>query len=119
HAGGAQSQYLHLDTISVSLGQSVAQGQRLGTTGSSANGKGRGGVGPHLHFSLKINGKNVDFQKYVTLTVLPDSKVNADQVKQLLNWLGNNRAYNTYAYWHDIQSWAIGIGAYPANQHDG
>ncbi len=51
HGIGIYSLYLHLDTISVSVGDLVAKGQELGTTG------GRGprsstDYNPHLHFEI-------------------------------------------------------------------
>lgn len=47
--------YCHLSRQSVSSGQQVSKGQQIGLTGST------GGVtGPHVHFSVKINGSYVD-----------------------------------------------------------
>ncbi|WP_244963382.1 M23 family metallopeptidase [Actinomyces trachealis] len=47
--------YCHLSAWSVSDGQYVSQGSQIGLTGST------GGVtGPHVHFSVRINGSFVD-----------------------------------------------------------
>ncbi len=47
--------YCHLSAQTVSSGQSVSQGQQIGVTGMT------GGVtGPHVHFSVRINGSYVD-----------------------------------------------------------
>ncbi|SPT53816.1 Glycyl-glycine endopeptidase ALE-1 precursor [Actinomyces bovis] len=47
--------YCHLSAFSVSAGQQVSQGAQIGLTGST------GGVtGPHVHFSVRINGSFVD-----------------------------------------------------------
>lgn len=60
HGGGVVTEYLHNSALLVSNGQRVQQGEsiaRSGNTGSS--------TGPHLHIVLRINGVNVDFEKYV------------------------------------------------------
>lgn len=47
--------YCHLSAISVSSGTWVSRGQQIGLTGTT------GGVtGPHVHFSVSINGSYVD-----------------------------------------------------------
>ncbi|MEY9950767.1 M23 family metallopeptidase [Leifsonia sp. EB34] len=61
HLDGTRTEYLHLSSISVAAGQSVQQGQRIAASGAT----GEKVDGPHLHISLKINGANVDFEKYV------------------------------------------------------
>ncbi|MEU9232394.1 LysM peptidoglycan-binding domain-containing M23 family metallopeptidase [Streptomyces subrutilus] len=48
HADGKYSQYAHLSSLSVSAGQSVTAGQRLGLSGSTGN-----STGPHLHFEIR------------------------------------------------------------------
>ncbi len=62
HEDGSLSYYLHLDTFSVKQGDSVKQGQKIGTVGSTGT-----STGPHLHFEIKINGKNVNPMDYVKL----------------------------------------------------
>jgi hypothetical protein len=47
--------YAHLSGIFVSEGQVVAQGQLLGTVGSTGN-----STGPHLHFEIRDFGQRVD-----------------------------------------------------------
>jgi LysM repeat protein len=51
HGNGWQSLYAHLDYVGVKCGQSVSQGQGIGTAGSTGN-----STGPHLHFEIRSNG---------------------------------------------------------------
>jgi murein DD-endopeptidase MepM/ murein hydrolase activator NlpD len=53
HGGGYLSYYAHLDSISVSLGQRVTQGQQVGKIGSTGQSS-----GPHLHLVIYAPDKN-------------------------------------------------------------
>ena len=55
HSGGYQTMYAHLDTMLVRRGQNVAQGEQLGTMGSTGS-----TTGPHLHFSVFLNAEPID-----------------------------------------------------------
>lgn len=57
---GATTQYYHLDSVSVSVGQAVNGGQMIGTMGATGF-----VTAPHLHFELWINGVNVNPGIYV------------------------------------------------------
>lgn len=48
HGNGWQSVYAHLDTFLAFCGQSVDQGDQIGTLGTTGN-----STGPHLHFELR------------------------------------------------------------------
>lgn len=58
--GGVRYTYCHFDAISISNGQQVTPGQRIGTTGNTGN-----STGPHLHFAIKVNGGSRCPQKYL------------------------------------------------------
>ncbi|MEO3750924.1 peptidoglycan DD-metalloendopeptidase family protein [Streptomyces sp. B6B3] len=51
HGGGWQTYYFHLDAYSVANGAQVAQGQQIGTTGSTGN-----STGAHIHYEQLLNG---------------------------------------------------------------
>ncbi|MFO5491942.1 MAG: LysM peptidoglycan-binding domain-containing M23 family metallopeptidase [Cuspidothrix sp.] len=53
HADGLQSRYAQLESIKVTLGQKVNQGDILGTVGTSGQPT---STQPHLHFEMRSNG---------------------------------------------------------------
>ena len=60
HGNGLISMYCHLERIDVAAGDAVARGQRLGLSGMSGRAS-----GPHLHWSVILNGAMVDPELFV------------------------------------------------------
>lgn len=57
HGGGWQTYYFHLQDFSVPSGAQVAQGQQIGTTGSTGNSS-----GAHIHYEQLLNGVGQDIR---------------------------------------------------------
>ena len=55
HADGVQTFYAHMTNYLVSTGETVRQGQIIGTVGSTG-----WSTGPHLHLGVMIDGESVD-----------------------------------------------------------
>ena len=60
HGEGLISMYCHLERIDVQAGESVGQGQPLGRSGMSGRAS-----GPHLHWSVVLNGVMVDPELFI------------------------------------------------------
>ena len=63
HGDGTSSVYAHMykNSVSVKVGDQVAQGQKLGTMGSSGS-----STGCHLHFEIRVNNEQVDPLQYIS-----------------------------------------------------
>ncbi|HEU4691656.1 MAG TPA: peptidoglycan DD-metalloendopeptidase family protein [Vicinamibacterales bacterium] len=60
HGGGIATAYAHNSSISVSVGQSVAQGQTIAAVGCTGH-----CFGDHVHFEVRVNGSTVDPMGYL------------------------------------------------------
>ncbi|HTN94409.1 MAG TPA: peptidoglycan DD-metalloendopeptidase family protein [Gallionella sp.] len=60
HGNGLITMYCHLDRIDVETGQTVNKGQRIGRSGMTGR-----ATGPHLHWSVILNGAMVDPDLFV------------------------------------------------------
>jgi murein DD-endopeptidase MepM/ murein hydrolase activator NlpD len=60
HGGGLSTCYAHQESISVSVGQQVSQGQVIGISDCTGL-----CFGPHLHFEVRVNGQVVDPMSYL------------------------------------------------------
>lgn len=55
HAGQRETVYAHLSRLNVKTGQKVAQSDVIGAVGATG-----WATGPHLHFEVKLNGRQTD-----------------------------------------------------------
>lgn len=60
HGNGLSTLYGHNQSLAVSAGESVSQGQVISYAGSTGN-----STGPHVHFEVRVNGETVDPAAYL------------------------------------------------------
>ena len=60
HGDGLITIYMHASSLSVSSGTMVARGEQIGCVGSTGR-----STGPHLHFSVRLNGSYVSPWNYL------------------------------------------------------
>ena len=60
HAFGIETRYAHMAKIRVKKGQRVSRGQKIGDMGNSGK-----STGTHLHYEVRVNGKDVNPMIYI------------------------------------------------------
>jgi len=65
HGNGLITLYCHLDRIDVQTGETVSKGQPLGLSGMTGRAS-----GPHLHWSVVLNGAMVDPELFIAAELL-------------------------------------------------
>lgn len=60
HGHGVVSRYAHLSKMKKKQGEKVKRGDIIGLVGSSGR-----STGPHLHYDVRVNGVNVNPEKYI------------------------------------------------------
>lgn len=62
HGNGMVTLYAHMSKTHCMKGQKVLRGQVIGEVGNTGN-----STGPHLHLEVRVNGKYMDPEKYVSI----------------------------------------------------
>lgn len=80
HGGGLTTEYHHLSKLSVAVGQTVSQGQKLGEVGSTGL-----STAPHLHFQTNVNGQHMDPRIFMDSFANQGATMTQEQANMLAN----------------------------------
>lgn len=74
HGNGLNTTYAHMSSRSVTVGQTVKQGQIIGRVGNTGNcwprpNSSNPAAGAHLHLEVRVNGKRVNPEPYIPIPV--------------------------------------------------
>lgn len=69
HGSGFTTYSQHNDTNDVAVGDTVTQGQQIGTVGSTGD-----STGPHLHFELRLNDDPIDPVPYLGISTISENR---------------------------------------------
>ena len=111
HGNGYQTLYAHLPNtpMSVTRGQHVAVGERIGTMGNSGNAS-----GVHLHFMLLINGRAIDPNPHIrqassaalnTTTISPEEDTMQHLITVIFDQGAPSPAFASTAIIHPTTGW--------------
>jgi len=101
HKNGYITRFCHIKKINVSPGEQVSQGQVVGLSGGGLQDIGHGRTsGPHLHWSLRLNGKKVNPIEHrnldVQMTDIDGSSEDPDEdVTSMVDKIFNNSMYDS------------------------
>jgi murein DD-endopeptidase MepM/ murein hydrolase activator NlpD len=60
HGGGVTTSYAHMQNVVVKDGDTISAGDSIGTVGNTGHVSTRTGDGSHLHYVVRVDGKEVD-----------------------------------------------------------
>ena len=107
HPNGMSTRFAHLQSVSVTTGQRVRQGDDIGTVGKTGNARYEG-IEPHLHLEIRVDD---DLQN--PMTWLSQAATRPPWYRR---WFGRSARWGVGA-WHSCIQLAIQIRGKSASQH--
>lgn len=111
YTDGLWSRFCHMKQIKVQEGDFVNRGDVVGLSGGGKNDYGRGrSTGPHLHFTLKKNGRNVDPADFMEKFDVEDITFDSEAEKEIEDLSGMTSSDSAKDknpdFFYDNQEWA-------------